>query len=107
MSEQELEHRQLHEQGIPHLCKDYPPITTPLIKPFVFIGQVKDLTRLLEFVAHIKANAEKALELLDEFDRAGRQCPYSPGARCTKPENMICPEIDCKVWLEKVLKNDN
>lgn len=102
MNEQELTHRRLHEEGFPHICKDYPPITEPLIKPFVFIGQVKDLSRLLEFVAHIKANAQKALELIHEID-GGRQCPYSPEARCTKTENKTCPEIDCQVWLDKVL----
>jgi len=63
----------------------------------------EDLERLREFVANIKTNTEKALELLDEIGSPGRQCPYSPDAHCTKPENKTCPEIDCPVWTYKVL----
>ena len=64
---------------------------------------INDLERFQEFIANIKANTEKALELINEIGGPDHQCPFSFEAKCTKPENKTCSEFDCPVWTYKVL----
>jgi hypothetical protein len=27
-----------------------------------------------------------------------KPCPFNPEARCSKPNNITCAEIDCVIW---------
>jgi hypothetical protein len=42
-------------------------------------------------------------EVVDLHERPGEHCPYKPDARCTKPDDISCSEIDCEVWVKYVL----
>jgi len=62
---------------------------------FLLCGKAKNVFRLLEIIT------EMAKEELEEIHGTeGHPCPYSPVARCAKPEDKTCAELDCLIWKD-------
>ncbi len=67
---------------------------------FVITGKSR---KVFDLVA-LKAKQEEAREKL-EREIKGHSCPFSPEARCNKPEDATCASIGCRIWLETATSN--